>query len=126
MQPSSCVYGGWVRHRRYEPIRHGLRLRLLLVLLDLDELPALFDGYRFASARGPALAQFRRADHLGDPSRTLAEEVRSLVAARTGVVPEGPIRLLTGLRQLGVGFNPSPSMTASSARARASHRSPPR
>jgi uncharacterized protein len=103
---SSCAYEGWVRHRRFEPIRNELRMRLFMVLLDLDELPALLDGYGVASARGPAPARFRRCDYLGDPSRPLADEVRSLVATRTGTAPAGPIRLLTGLRQLGVGFNP--------------------
>jgi DUF1365 family protein len=58
------------------------------------------------SARGPAPAWFRRADHLGDPTQALADAVRSLVAHRTGRRPDGPIRLLTNLRYLGHCFNP--------------------
>ena len=81
-------------------------MRLFMLYLDLDELPALFDGYRLASARGRSLAEFRRADHLGDPRRPLADEVRALVAARSGTAPAGPIRLLTNLRYLGHAFNP--------------------
>ena len=77
-----------------------------MLYLDLDELPALFDRYRLASARGRALAEFRRADYLGDPQRPLAEEIRALVAARSGIRPEGPIRLLTNLRYFGHCFNP--------------------
>jgi len=103
---SSCLYRGWVRHRRYGPVPHQLRTTLFMLYLDLDELPALFDHYRIASARGRALAEFRRSDHLGDPSRPLAEEIRALVAARTGARPAGPIRLLTNLRYLGHCFNP--------------------
>ena len=104
---ASCVYEGWVRHRRRGTVGHDLRSRLFMLYLDLGELPELFDGYRrLASARGRALAEFRRADHLGDPSRALEREIRELVARRTGETPEGPIRLLTNLRYLGHCFNP--------------------
>jgi uncharacterized protein len=103
---ASCVYQGWVRHRRHGPVSHQLKTRLFMLYLDLDELPALFDGYRIASAHARALAEFRRADYLGDPRRPLAAEVRELVAARTGTQPSGPIRLLTNLRYFGHCFNP--------------------
>src|SRR6202035_5445525 len=98
---ASCLYRGWVRHRRYGGVAHALRTKLFMLYLDLDELPELFDGYRIASARGRALAEFRRSDHLGDPERGLAEEIRGLVAARTGARPQGPVRLLTNLRYFG-------------------------
>jgi DUF1365 family protein len=103
---ASCVYEGWVRHRRLGAPAHELRAKLFMLYVDLDELPELFDSYRVASARGRALAEFRRSDHLGDPHRSLAAEIRELVAARTGERPPGPIRLLTNLRYLGHCFNP--------------------
>ena len=103
---ASCAYEGWVRHRRFEPIRHELRMRLFMLYLDLAELPELFDAYRIASARGRALAELRRSDHLGDPSRPLTDEVRALVASHMGEAPAGPIRMLTNMRYLGHGFNP--------------------
>ena len=103
---ASCAYEGWVRHRRYAPVAHELRMRLFMLYLDLDELPELLDGYRAASARGRALAEFRRADHLGDPRRPLAEVVRELVSERTGRPHRGPVRLLTNLRYFGHMFNP--------------------
>jgi len=77
-----------------------------MLYLDLDELPGLFDGWGIASARGRAPAEFRRADHLGDPARPLAQEIRSLVAAELGRAPAGPVRLLTGMRTLGAHFDP--------------------
>jgi DUF1365 family protein len=103
---ASCVYEGWVRHRRPGSVAHELKAKLFMLYLDLGELPELFDSFRVASARGRALAEFRRSDHLGDPRRPLAEEIRELVAARTGQRPSGPIRLLTNLRYLGHCFNP--------------------
>jgi uncharacterized protein len=79
---------------------------MFMVYLDLEELPACFDGHLLWSARRPALAWFRRADHLGDPRTPLADAVRELVAERTGMRPDGPIRLLTHLRYFGLCFNP--------------------
>jgi len=102
----SALYLGAVRHRRYAPVPHAFRFPLFMAYLDLAELPGLFDGRWLWSAERPALAWFRRADHLGDPARPLDAEVRALVAARLGWRPEGPVRLLTHLRYLGYGFNP--------------------
>ncbi len=104
--PQSCLYEGWVRHRRFGGVSHGLQTDFFTAYLDLDELPHLFDTSRLWSARGSALVSFRREDHLGDPLRPLAAEVRSLVAARTGRAAPGPIRLLTNLRYFGHCFNP--------------------
>jgi DUF1365 family protein len=104
--PTSCLYDGWVRHRRFIGVEHELRTHFFTAYLDLDELPELFDHSRLWSARGRAIAAFRREDHFGDPARPLAEEVRRLVAARSGAAPTGPIRLLTNLRYFGHCFNP--------------------
>jgi DUF1365 family protein len=82
------------------------RYPLFMAYLDLDELPGCFDGRWLWSARRPALAWFRRCDYLGDPTVPLTTAVRELVAARTGVHPQGPIRLLTHLRYFGKCFNP--------------------
>src|SRR5581483_9615006 len=71
-----------------------------------DELPELLDGFRLASARRRALAEFRRSDHLGDPRQPLASTIRELVGARTGSTPAGPVRLLSTLRTFGHCFNP--------------------
>ena len=74
--------------------------------LDLEELPRLFDPYRFWSGQTPTLAYFHREDHLGDPQRPLDVCVRDLVEDQSGWRPSGPIRLLTHLRYFGYGFNP--------------------
>ena len=102
----SCLYAGWVRHRRREPVEHAFRYRLFMTLLDLDELDDVFRGRWLWSTRRFNVSWFRRADHLGNPNRPLADEVRDLVHERTGSRPRGPIRLLTNLRYLGHVFNP--------------------
>jgi len=103
---ASALYEGWVRHRRHTPVEHSFKYRHSMVLLDLDELPGILDRHPLFSARRPALARFRREDHIGDPDLPLAGCVRGLVAERTGTRPEGPIRLLTTLRTMGHNFNP--------------------
>lgn len=102
----TCLYAGWVRHRRNAPVPHAFRYRLCLLYLDLAELPQALEGRWFWSARRAALARWHREDHLGDPDRSLDAEVRDLVQSRTGQRPAGPIRLLTAPRVLGYGFNP--------------------
>lgn len=102
----SCIYTGWVRHRRFTPTQNSFRYRLFMMYLDLAELPQLFDPYWLWSARRPALAQFKRSDYHGDPSKPLDTCIRDLVEKHTGTRPTGPVRLLTHLRYFGYCFNP--------------------
>lgn len=95
-----------MRHRRHEPIEHTFRNRLFLMMLDLSELDEVFAGRWLWSARRPALAQFRRSDHFGDPNQPLDEAARDWVQSQTGTRPLGPVRLLTNLRYAGFVFNP--------------------
>jgi uncharacterized protein len=88
------------------PQRHEFRYRIFLMYLDLSELAQLFDGRWFWSATRPALAWFKREDHLGDPSKSLDSEVRALVEKETGRRPGGRITLLTHLRYFGYCMNP--------------------
>jgi DUF1365 family protein len=103
---NSALYTGWIQHRRFGPARNAFRYRIFMSYLDLAELPALFDRRWLWSARGPALAWFKRADFFGPADKPLDTAVRDLVAQRTGVRPGGPIRLLTHLRFFGFSFNP--------------------
>jgi DUF1365 family protein len=105
----SALYEGTVRHRRLggdgASPTYEFRHSLFMAYLDLDELPSI-ERWPLCSGRRPALARFRRADHLGDPREPLGEAVRRLVEERTGRRPPGPIGLLTNLRCYGHNFNP--------------------
>jgi DUF1365 family protein len=101
---ASALYDGTIRHRRHADRSNEFEHGIALAYVDLDELPALLGG---ALTRcGPRLVRFRRDDYLGDPAEPLGDAVRSLVAARTGERPGGPVRLLTQLRSFGHCFNP--------------------
>lgn len=104
---NSCLYIGKIRHRRFTPRRHDFTYRLFMLYLDLAELDTVFQGrWLWSAGRRWALARFCREDHVGDPARPLADCVRELVERETGQRPQGPIRLLTHLRYLGLCFNP--------------------
>jgi len=103
---NSCVYEGWVRHRRDAPVENHFHYPLFMLYLDLSELAIVFRKRWLWSTKGANIAWFRREDHLGDPSEPLDDAVRSLVEEHTGVWPTGPIRLLTHLRYLGYAMNP--------------------
>jgi len=103
----SCLYEGWVRHRRYLPVENTFQYRLFLVYLDLAELDEVFHGRWLWSTRHLNVACLRRKDHLGDPRVPLDQAVRDLVQERLGRRPVGPIRLLTHLRYWGYCFNPA-------------------
>jgi len=77
-----------------------------MMYLDLEELPAVFDGRWLWSSVAPAAAWFRRADYLGDEGVELSEAVRREAERLTGHRPRGPIRMLTHLRYLGYVMNP--------------------
>jgi DUF1365 family protein len=100
----SAIYEGTIRHRRFADRENAFTTSIALSYVDLDELPRLLGG-RLVAQR-PGLVRFRRRDYLGDPEQPLSTAVRDLVADRTGVRPEGPVRLLTNLRSLGHCFNP--------------------
>ena len=102
----SCIYEGRVKHSRTEPVLHRFGYRMFMMYLDLDELPELFGKRWLWSVSRPALARFRRSDHLGARDEPLSESIRNLVEKETGSRPRGPVRLLTNLSYFGYCFNP--------------------
>ncbi len=102
----SCVYEGWVRHRRTVTASHSFRHCVFMLYLDLSELDRVFEGRWFWSTRRFAWARFRRSDYMGPADQPLDQSVRDLVERELGQRPTGPIRLLTNLRYGGFGINP--------------------
>lgn len=102
----SGIYKGQVVHRRMSPKEHSFTYSIFMLLIDLDEVDAVFEKRLIWSSKRPALAWFRRKDHMGEPNVPLDESVRRAVADRIGNRPEGPIRILTQLRYFGIGFSP--------------------
>jgi DUF1365 family protein len=103
---NSCVYEGWVRHRRMQPVRHEFRYALALPFIDLDELDTAFRGSWLWSEGRHAVATIRRKDHFGDPRLSLKQAVLEWLSAEGVDDPIGSVRLLTQARYWGYLMNP--------------------
>jgi len=104
---ASCIYEGWVGHKRLRPKKNAFRYSVFFMYLDLAELDTVFKGRWLWSTRRFNVAYLRRKDHLESFSVPLDQEVRDLVEKETGKRPSGPIRMLTHLRYFGHNFNPA-------------------
>jgi len=60
---ATAVYKGWVRHRRFEPVKHALRYPLFMLYLNLDELESVFSKKWFCSLEKWNWVSFRRQDY---------------------------------------------------------------
>ena len=103
---NSCLYTGWVRHRRHHPRVHDFRYRLFLAYLDLDELDSISRTVRPFSANRWNLWSLFDRDHVDGRPGTTAGKVRRLLAHHGIALDGGTIRLLTQCRVLGYVFNP--------------------
>lgn len=105
MSLQSCIYSGWVMHRRLHPVRHKFRYRAWWLLLDLDELDVVDRRLRlFSRARANVIA-FHDRDH-GRTSAGLRTEIASTLAENAIADDGGPVRLLCTPRIFGYQFNP--------------------
>ncbi len=102
----SRLYIGRVAHRRFTPVEHAFSYPIYMAYLDLSEIDQVLGDSWLSSGRRRTLIHYRREDYLGDPLVPLDQAVRELVEERTGIRPEGPVRMLTHLRTFGHVFNP--------------------
>lgn len=77
-----------------EPQRNDFRYGIFMHYLDLSEVER--SGH----------PGFRRADHFGDSTRSLSDQVREQMMEKLGLQATGPIHLLTHLKHAGYVFNP--------------------
>jgi DUF1365 family protein len=105
MSGASCVYTGWVMHRRLRPRHHRFRYRAWWLLIDLDELPELSARLRWFSHRSRNAISFYDQDH-GHDQRPLRQQVEQQLRKIGIDEAGGPIRLLCMPRVLGYAFNP--------------------
>jgi DUF1365 family protein len=102
---ASAIYHGSVMHQRLQPVRHRLRYKLFMFLLDLEELPRLAKQLKLFSHGRFNLFSFYHADH-GDGAGGLRGWVH-LQLERAGLdIHGGAIRVLCMPRILGYAFNP--------------------
>jgi predicted NAD/FAD-binding protein/DUF1365 family protein len=89
------VYATTIRHTRRAPFRRGFTHRSNTWLVDLDRLPD-----------HGVLARFEARDHLGDPQRTIRENLAAFLALHGVDLGAGRVLLAAHPRALGHCFNP--------------------
>ncbi len=102
---ASCLYSGWVMHRRMRPQRHHFRYRAWWLFLDLDEIDAFDKKLRLFSRQRRNVISFHDADYGHDTTGLRAQIERQLAAGHIDF-DGGPIRLLCSPRVFGYQFNP--------------------
>ncbi len=89
------IYRSTITHTRRAPLKNRFSNSAHLWLVDLDDLPD----------HGP-LARFEARDHLGDPTRTIRQNVEAFLASEGVVVTGGRILMAANARAFGFNFNP--------------------
>ncbi|MFZ3007701.1 MAG: DUF1365 domain-containing protein [Phenylobacterium sp.] len=102
---ASGLYSGVTTHTRFRPRGHRLRYAIFMLLLDLDELPALDARLKLFGQDRLRLTSFSQRDHLDGSATPLKAQVEAHLAA-AGIPHGGPVRLLCMPRILGGVFNP--------------------
>ncbi len=97
--PATGVYRTTVRHVRRTPWRRTFTHRSHTWLVDLDDLP---DHGPLA----PLLGSFEARDHLGDPSRSIRDNLAAFLAQHGTGLGSGRVLLAAHPRALGYCFNP--------------------
>ncbi len=103
---ASGLYAGVTSHTRFRPRTHSLRYRLFMMLLDLDDGPALGKGLRLFGYNRAGLISFHDRDHLAGDGRPLRAQIEGELARAGLDLQGGPIRVLCMPRVLGFVFNP--------------------
>jgi predicted NAD/FAD-binding protein/DUF1365 family protein len=89
------VYRTEISHTRRAPLRNRFTTRAHTWLVDLDDLPD-----------HGVLGRFEARDHLGDPQRSIRENVEIFLAAHGVDATGGRILMAANARALGYCFNP--------------------
>jgi DUF1365 family protein len=98
---------GRVTHRRFRRPAYTLEHRVWQLALDLDELDLVDRELRLLSRNRRNVVEFRDADHLPEPARDLAVDVRAVLAGVGLDAGSLSIALVANPRVLGYVFNPA-------------------
>lgn len=117
----SCLYSGWVRHRRFRPLKHSFVYPLFMAYLDLDEVQDVMKSRWFCGFEKRNLVSFFRRDYFQSGADSQTAEMRQSAslkrdvidavntdAQRQGITLQAITRvcLLTHLRMYNLLFNP--------------------
>lgn len=96
---SASLYPTRIRHVRRTPLHNEFTYRSYSWFVDVEDLPELPRWLR-------PFAVFSAADHLGDPARSIRENVHTFLAQHGVDDDGGRVTMLASARVLGHVFNP--------------------
>ena len=102
----SCLYTGVLTHSRSTPRPNAFRHPVAVFRLDLDELPRLEHRLSLLGVERANVVSLRSRDHLGDPRRTVRDNIVAYLREQGVDLGGGRVELVTMLRVLGYVFNP--------------------
>ena len=106
MSFSSCIYSGYVTHRRFKPKRHFFSYKTFSLLIDLNEIENLERKIKFFSYNKFNILSFYNVDHGPRDGSCLTKWAKKILAESRIDIGSGTIKLLCFPRFFGYVFNP--------------------
>ena len=103
---SSCIYSGFVTHRRFKPKRHFFTYKTFSLLIDLHEIENLGKKIKFFSYNKFNILSFYDLDHGPRDGGSLISWVKNTLNEAKINIGTGTIKLLCYPRFFGYVFNP--------------------
>ena len=106
MSFSSCIYSGFVTHRRFKPKRHFFSYKTFSLLINLNEIENLERKIKFFSYNKFNILSFYNLDHGPRDGSCLVTWTKKILAESKIDIGSGAIKLLCFPRIFGYVFNP--------------------
>ena len=106
MSFSSCIYSGFVTHRRFKPKRHFFSYKTFSLLINLNEIENLERKIKFFSYNKFNILSFYNIDHGPRDGSCLVKWTKKILAESKIDIGSGAIKLLCFPRIFGYVFNP--------------------
>jgi len=106
MSFSSCIYSGFVTHRRFKPKRHFFSYKTFSLLIDLNEVENLERKIKFFSYNKFNILSFYNVDHGPRDGSCLVKWTKKILTESKIDIGAGPIKLFCFPRFFGYVFNP--------------------
>jgi len=103
---NSCIYTGFVTHRRFKPKRHFFTYKTFSLLINLNEIKNLDKKIKFFSYNKFNILSFYDVDHGPRDGSSLINWAKETLARAKISIGSGNIKLLCYPRFFGYVFNP--------------------
>ena len=103
---SSCIYPGFVTHKRFKPKRHFFSYKTFSLLIDLNEISDLDKKIKFFSYNKFNILSFYNIDHGPRDGSSITKWIKKILSKKKISINGGTIKLLCYPRLFGYVFNP--------------------